>query len=493
MYNKSKILTALTVFLAFVFSVPVISVSAVTAGVIISKAHYSVQIGSELKIDAAGSNLSWSSSDPSVVTVSNLGVVKGVSMGKATVTARSGAYSASCEISCGFYKGIDVSSWNRQISQNGAYLEPINWQKVKAQGIDFAFLRAGYGWEDYPYQVDNQLTNNIKGCLDNNIPFGLYFYSYATNSNEAVLEAKYLLRILKDYFPNAKSKLSLPIVYDVEEGFVYTMSSSRLTDIVVSFCNILKAEGYDTMIYGNTATFSIMNLETIQKNDIGLWYAMWPKTPQFKEPETIGKTGIVPDVWQYGTDGTVPGVGTANGVDMNALYMLSSKKGIFKGTSTTAQVPNPGSGTAKLSWNSVPSAQYNLYRANVSFDGKIDSSNSKRLYSGGKTSFTDGSMIYGNCYYYYTDTSFSGDLLDPDYRKIVSGIKNGAYVYNVYKGDVSLNGKLDLIDAILIQKYVGGNVELSDLQIFAADYDSSGSVSLSDAVMVQRAIQRANR
>lgn len=492
MFFKRKIITVLSVIMIVLFSVPVVSVSATAAGVKISKSHYSVQIGSTLKIDAIGSNLIWSSSDPSVVTVSQLGVVKGISMGKATITAKSGSYSASCEISCGFYKGIDVSSWNGEYSQSGAYLGPVDWKKVKSQGIDFAFLRAGYGWEDYPYQVDNQLSHNIKGCLENDIPFGLYFYSYATNGYEAVLEAKYLLRILNDYLPDAKTKMKLPIAYDIEEEFIYTMSSSQLTDIAVSFCNVLKAEGYDTMIYGNTASFNIMNLETLQKNDIGFWYAMWPYTPQFKEHETIGKTDIVPDVWQYASDGSVPGAGTTDGVDMNVIYMLSSNTDLFKDTATTAQVTKPGSGTAKLSWNSVALAQYNLYRANVSSAGKIDTANASKLYSGGKTTFTDGSMRYGKSYYYYTDTSFSGDLIDPDYRKIVSGVEKGAYVYNVYKGDVSLNGKLDLIDAILIQKYVNSQNTLSDIQKFAADYDSSSSIKLADAMLVQKAAQSSN-
>ncbi|MEG1550728.1 MAG: GH25 family lysozyme, partial [Oscillospiraceae bacterium] len=33
-------------------------------------------------------------------------------------------------------KGIDVSSWQKD----------INWQSVKNSGIEFAILRAGFGW-----------------------------------------------------------------------------------------------------------------------------------------------------------------------------------------------------------------------------------------------------------------------------------------------------------------------------------------------------------
>ncbi|MGN0499259.1 MAG: GH25 family lysozyme [Acutalibacteraceae bacterium] len=480
--KKLKFVTIFAVLFVLITSVSVTSVSSASAGVTISKPHYSVQIGSTVTIQAIGSGIIWSSSDPSVATVSQLGVVKGISMGNATITATSGAYSATCEITCGYYKGIDVSTWNREYGS-----EPVNWKKVKAQGIDFAFIRAGFGWEDYPYQMDSQFVNNINGCIENDIPFGLYFYSYATNSTEAVYEAKYLLRILDDYFPESKSKLRLPIAYDIEEmDIINSITNAELTNIALSFCNTLKASGYDTMVYGNTATFNRMSLDTLQKNDIGFWYAMWPYTPQFNEPETIGNTGVVPDVWQYASDGTVPGAGAANSVDMNVIYMLSTKTELFKDTSTVASISSPGACKATIKWDSVSGAQYNLYRAEVTSTGKINTANAVKLYSGSKTSFIDGSLKYGKRYYYYTDTSFSGDFLDPDYRKVVSGVEKGAYVDNVYSGDVSMDGNLSLIDAILIQKYVNGSYAFSSIQIAAADFDSSGKINLLDALVVQK-------
>ncbi|MCQ4021651.1 MULTISPECIES: GH25 family lysozyme [unclassified Ruminococcus] len=485
--KRYKFIVLIVALLTFVFSISVTSASASSAGVSISKAHYSVQIGSTVKIDAIGTNITWSSSDTSVVTVNRLGEVKGISMGKATVTAKSGSYSATTEISCGFYKGIDVSSWNGEYSQSGIYTGPVNWKSVKQQGIDFAFIRAGYGWEDYPYQVDSQLVNNINGCIKYDIPFGLYFYSYATNTDEAVLEADYLLRILNDYCPDSHNKLSLPIVYDVEEEFIYTMDSTELTNIVLAFCNKIKAAGYDTMIYGNTASFNNMNLDTLKANDVDLWYAMWPYTPQFKEPETIGKTDIVPEVWQYASDGTVPGAGDVGGVDVNLIYMLSTQTELFKNTKTTASQATQGVSKATVKWNSVNGASYNLYRANVSSSGKIDTVNALKLYSGTKTTFTDNTVKYGKSYYYYTDTSFSGDYLDPDYRKIMSGVEKGSYIYNVKNGDVTLDGKVSLLDAIIIQKHALAAYSFSDIQLFAADYDKSGKVNLSDAITAQKA------
>ena len=65
-------------------------------------------------------------------------------------------------------KGIDVSY------ANGT----VDWAKVKAAGISFAIIRAGYG----RYQVDSQFTANIKGALAQGIPVGIYWFSYALDT-----------------------------------------------------------------------------------------------------------------------------------------------------------------------------------------------------------------------------------------------------------------------------------------------------------------------
>ena len=62
-------------------------------------------------------------------------------------------------------KGIDVSKWQGV----------IDWSKVKT---DFAIIRLGLG-DNLESQDDAQFLNNVNGCINNNIPFGVYIYSYA--------------------------------------------------------------------------------------------------------------------------------------------------------------------------------------------------------------------------------------------------------------------------------------------------------------------------
>ena len=58
-------------------------------------------------------------------------------------------------------KGIDVS-YHQGV---------IDWKKVKESGIGYAIIRAGYGRTD----VDKQFHKNVKGCIENDIPFGVSY------------------------------------------------------------------------------------------------------------------------------------------------------------------------------------------------------------------------------------------------------------------------------------------------------------------------------
>ena len=96
-------------------------------------------------------------------------------------------------------KGIDVSKHNGN----------VNWSHVKADGVEFAIIRAGYGKEIS--QKDAQFENNYAGCKSNGVPVGAYWYSYATNEAEARQEAAVCLQVLKG------KTFEFPIYYDIEE------------------------------------------------------------------------------------------------------------------------------------------------------------------------------------------------------------------------------------------------------------------------------------
>ena len=92
-------------------------------------------------------------------------------------------------------KGIDVSVHNGK----------IDWQKVRAAGIDFAILRAGYG--KLAKQKDNRFEDNYAGAKAAGIPVGAYWYSYAMDEDEARQEADVFLSVIKE--SNSSSRYTL--------------------------------------------------------------------------------------------------------------------------------------------------------------------------------------------------------------------------------------------------------------------------------------------
>ena len=97
-------------------------------------------------------------------------------------------------------KGIDVSK------HNGA----IDWKKVASEGVKFAMIRAGYG--KYEEQKDACFEANITGALENGIAVGAYWFCYALDAGDALLEAQVCDKILAPY----RDKLTYPVFYDFE-------------------------------------------------------------------------------------------------------------------------------------------------------------------------------------------------------------------------------------------------------------------------------------
>ncbi|SEV85777.1 GH25 family lysozyme [[Clostridium] fimetarium] len=198
--------------------------------------------------------------------------------------------------------GIDVSS----------HQGTIDWAAVKADGIDYAIIRIGYG-DDIagtvePGQDDSTALYNMKECERLGIPYGVYLYSYALTTDEAKSEAAHLIRMLIGRNP------TMGVYYDIEatdyyekHGFDIVANRSLLNE----FCNIvmstLKENGYSPGVY-SFFNFFAENLDIPTLNADKLWVAFW----DIKE-SPFGNWNM----WQYTSNGTVSGIGGR--VDMDVL------------------------------------------------------------------------------------------------------------------------------------------------------------------------------
>ena len=194
-------------------------------------------------------------------------------------------------------KGIDVSS----------YQGTIDWSKVKSE-IDFAIIRCGYG-DDIESQDDKMFLNNVNGCIENDIPFGVYLYSYAKNlsgSQSIASEIKHCKRML-----NKISKKPFCVYIDMEDKSTEYLKKQLLTNYALEFCKQMTNEGYKAGVYANENWFkNYLNPSTIASFGYSIWVAKYSDN----KPQITSNY----DIWQYSSTGKVNGI---NGnVDMNIMY-----------------------------------------------------------------------------------------------------------------------------------------------------------------------------
>ncbi len=189
-------------------------------------------------------------------------------------------------------KGIDVSH------HNGT----IDWDKVKADGIEFAILRCGYGRKSVR-QIDKQFERNYHECKRVGIPVGVYHYSYAKNAEDARLEADFMLELI------AGKQFEYPVIFDIEDKGQEAFGNDVLTEITVAFCEKIEAAGWYVSIYSNPDWFT-NKLDLAKLAPYDKWLAHWVKSPKWGS-EFGG-------LWQYTDSGRVDGIETA--VDMNISY-----------------------------------------------------------------------------------------------------------------------------------------------------------------------------
>ena len=194
-------------------------------------------------------------------------------------------------------KGIDVSSHN----------EDINWGIVKSQ-IDFAIIRLGYG-DNVERQDDSYFIKNVNGCINNNIPFGVYIYSYALNlggSESIQSEIDHTKRMLSKI-----SQKPFCVYIDMEDDSTIKLGKTLLTDFALEFCKQIKNMGYKAGVYANENWFrNYLNCSTIASYGYSIWCA---KYSEYK-PNISSNY----DIWQYTSEGRLNGINTV--VDMNNMY-----------------------------------------------------------------------------------------------------------------------------------------------------------------------------
>ena len=349
-------------------------------------------------------------------------------------------------------KGIDVSY------HNGT----IDWKRVKQSEVEYAIIRCGYGTNDKS-QDDKKWEENVKGCTDNNIPYGVYLYSYADTVEKASSEADHAIRLLQG------KKFKYPVYYDLEEDAIRKkLSKTEIANIAKTFCNKLSAKGYTVGIYANKDWFTNYLTDSCF-NNWTKWVAQYNTVCNYQ-----GKY----DMWQCSSTGSVPGI--SGKVDLN--YSYSPFENSNGGGNT-----NNGGTTTKYS-DGLNEIEGELYyfknnRIDTSYTGLAQYGNEWYYIENGKVNWNytglaqrgiewfyiekgklnwdhSGIVEYNNQWFYVVkgrlDWNYTGlGQSDNDWYYIVGGRVNWGYTGLVQKGNEWFyieNGKLDWSYTGLVQK-----------------------------------------
>ena len=198
-----------------------------------------------------------------------------------------------------YKKGIDVSEWQGT----------IDWDKVKAAGIEFAMIKAGSGRN----RVDPEFKRNISECNRLGIPCGVYWFSYAYTEELAHNEAKYCLEAIAPY------KLDYPVAFDFEYDSVNNaaklgieITREMASSFARAFLEDIEAARYYAMLYTNSDYLKrYFDPDLTKRYDV--WLAMWQANPNLNDKPT--QAG---GIWQYSDTGNVSGISSR--VDLDAAY-----------------------------------------------------------------------------------------------------------------------------------------------------------------------------
>lgn len=198
--------------------------------------------------------------------------------------------------------GVDVSD----------YQSDVDWQRLAAQGVEFAILRVGYtGYTKGSFRADSAFARHLQNARAAGLDVGVYYFSQAVTVQEAAAEAAHVLRLL------GGQQLALPVYFDWEPVFADDSrtkgNDNRLTECAAAFCGVIESGGYQAGIYLNRQQ-GYYRYDLSRLADYALWVADYNDYPDFY---------YAFDMWQYSDSAVLDGMPTQ--ADLDLLFVPSPR------------------------------------------------------------------------------------------------------------------------------------------------------------------------
>ena len=234
------------------------------------------------------------------------------------------------------FHGIDVS----------VYQGTINWKKVKASGVDFAFIRCGGTWgrSNFSQYDDSTYTANINNARANGVNVGVYYFSLCITEAEAIKEADFAIAkvkaaglpkgtpIIMDYEFLSDSRLNT--AYNKWKKTSLATARKNLTHLANTWLNRIAEQGYTPVFYSYRSLVDWsgrrFNMTAAQNKSENLaafpfWLAQYSKDNSYLDGD-----GVRMDYWQYTSSGSVSGI--TGKVDRDFMYYDTQGTGTAAGT-----------------------------------------------------------------------------------------------------------------------------------------------------------------
>lgn len=202
------------------------------------------------------------------------------------------------------FEGIDLSEIQNY----------VDFVEVKKTGIDFVMLRVGArGYGTGQLILDEYIVDNLKRATDAGLEVGVYFFSQAVSTEEAVEEANMVIETLGDY------RISYPVAFDMEKitgdtSRTDTLSKSEKTQIAKAFLDTIEAAGYKAILYGDKE-WLIRQIDMSKLTSYDIWLSQETDIPDYPYRFTM---------WQYNKSARVDGV--SGYVNLNISFVDYSEK-----------------------------------------------------------------------------------------------------------------------------------------------------------------------
>lgn len=292
---------------------------------------------------------------------------------------------------CEILNGIDVSWW--QGGGKGSTTSKINWKKMHAAGADFAFVRAASrDTADGSIYEDTTASAHINGAQANKMNVGLYIFSQAVNSNEAVEEADYVLNLIDQY----DWDIDMPIIIDREAGRMTKrltkakLSKAKETAVVQAFADEITSAGYKAGVYASYSWYKDkMNADDLE--DCAIWIARYNNMTTSNAKSGTPYADVLCDYefWQYSSSKPSASTGYTGNLDVDFWY---------KDTNVTTENLTMSKNTANtitLTWDDAGDAElYRVYRYNE------DTKKYAYVATVNDTTYTDTNLQPGTNYQY---------------------------------------------------------------------------------------------